>query len=86
MTIVEPELTLEKGGPAQLRIGQPATFTLSVHNTGSSPAYAVSLTDNLPSTAAGGMCDAAPVNVVVQRYGGLFWTAGPSRRGSGAGW
>jgi hypothetical protein len=24
--------------------------------------------------------------VVVQRYGGLCWTAGPSRRDSGAGW
>ena len=68
MTIVEPDLTLEKSGPGQLRLGQPGGFALNVHNVGDSPAYAVSIIDVLPSTAEGGMCDAAPVNVVVQRY------------------
>jgi uncharacterized repeat protein (TIGR01451 family) len=68
MTIVEPELTLEKSGPAQLRLGQAAAFTVNVHNIGDAPAYAVSITDLLPSTAEGGMCDAAPVNVIARRY------------------
>jgi len=68
MTIVEPELTLEKDGPLQMRVGQPGTFTLNVHNTGTSPAYNVSLTDLLPNIATGGMCDAAPSQVSAQLF------------------
>ena len=68
MTIVEPELTLEKSGPLQLRIGLPGTFTLDVHNIGDSPAYGVYLTDVLPNPADGGMCDAAPVLVTAQLF------------------
>jgi len=68
MTIVEPELTLEKDGPLRMRVGQPETFTLDVHNVGTSPAYATYLTDLLPNIATGGMCDAAPAQVVVQLF------------------
>jgi len=68
MTIVEPDLTLEKDGPVQMRVGQPGTFTLNAHNVGTSPAYATYLTDLLPNIATGGMCDAAPANVTVQLY------------------
>ncbi|MBT8092506.1 MAG: DUF11 domain-containing protein, partial [Gammaproteobacteria bacterium] len=68
MTIVEPELTLEKSGPGQMRLGQPGAFTLNVHNIGDSPAYALTITDLFPNTADGGMCDAAPVNVIARRY------------------
>ena len=60
MTIVEPELTLEKSGPLQLRLGAPGTFTLNVHNIGDSPAYGLTITDILPNQADGGMCDVAP--------------------------
>jgi uncharacterized repeat protein (TIGR01451 family) len=68
MTIVEPELTLEKSGPLNMRVGVPGTFTLNVHNTGDSPAYSLTITDILPNQADGGMCDAAPVQFAAQLY------------------
>ncbi|MFU8895638.1 MAG: SdrD B-like domain-containing protein [Gammaproteobacteria bacterium] len=69
MTIVEPELTLEKNGPVRLILdGPPGTFRLNVHNTGDSPAYALTLTDLLPSTPQGGTCDAAPVDVSARLF------------------
>jgi len=68
MTVVEPELTLEKSGPLQMRLGQAESFTLNVHNTGDSPAFATYLTDVLPHTAEGGMCDASPVAVTAQLF------------------
>ena len=77
MTIVEPELTLEKTGPPQLQRGIPAVYTLNVHNVGDSPAYNVTLYDLLPNQADGGTCDAAPdtvhgTGVRVQRHHGCL--------------
>jgi len=66
MTIVEPELTLQKDGPLNLRRDVAGVFTLDIHNTGDSPAYNVFITDLLPNTADGGMCDAAPAAVTVE--------------------
>jgi uncharacterized repeat protein (TIGR01451 family)/fimbrial isopeptide formation D2 family protein len=68
MTIVEPELTLEKTGPLRTRLGVPETFTINVHNAGDSPAYGVTLSDLLPNQADGGMCDAAPQNITAQVF------------------
>ena len=68
MTIVEPELTLEKDGPLQLRLGLTGPFSLNVHNIGDSPAYNLTINDLLPNPADGGMCDAAPTNVTAQLY------------------
>ena len=68
MTVVEPDLTLEKSGPLNLRAGVAGTFTLNVHNIGDSPAHTLTITDALPNQADGGMCDAAPTNVVAQLY------------------
>ena len=68
MTIVEPELTLEKGGPLRMRVGTPATFTLNVHNIGASPAYGTYLSDLLPNVPAGGTCDAAPAQMTAQLF------------------
>ena len=68
MTVIEPDLTLEKGGPVNLRAGVAGTFTLNVHNTGDSPAHNLTITDVLPNQANGGMCDAAPTNLVAQKY------------------
>lgn len=68
MTIVGPELTLEKGGSAQLRIGTSGTFSLNVHNVGTSPAYGVTVSDLLPNNPDGGMCDTAPASVTAQRF------------------
>ena len=68
MTIVEPNLTMTKGGPLQMRIGVPETFTLDVHNAGDSPAYNLTIGDLLPKQADGGMCDVAPVQITAQVF------------------
>ena len=68
MTIVEPDLTMEKTGPLRASVGVPETFTLNVHNAGDSPAYTVTLTDLLPNQVDGGMCDAPPQNIQAQVF------------------
>ncbi|MDH5455481.1 MAG: hypothetical protein OEY37_05365, partial [Gammaproteobacteria bacterium] len=68
MTVVEPELTLEKTGPSEMRVGTPATFTLNVHNTGESPAWSVTIGDLLADGINGGTCDAAPTNITAQVF------------------
>ncbi|MFZ2161061.1 MAG: isopeptide-forming domain-containing fimbrial protein [Sideroxyarcus sp.] len=62
MTIVGPDsVTLEKSGPATLAASTPGVFTLNVHNTGSGSAWDLTIVDQLPDVAAGGMCAAAPI-------------------------
>jgi large repetitive protein len=69
MTIIEPELTLEKSGPVLMLDGDPpAAFTLEVHNAGDSPAYGTTLTDLLPNTPTGGTCQTAPAGVTARLY------------------
>jgi uncharacterized repeat protein (TIGR01451 family) len=68
MTVVEPDLTLEKTGPLQMRLGAAETFTLNIHNVGASPAHNVTVNDILPNQADGGMCDAAPTLVTAQLF------------------
>ncbi len=68
MTVVEPDLTMEKTGPLRASLGIPDTFTLNVHNAGDSPAYVVTLNDLLPNLPDGGMCDAAPQNITAQVF------------------
>jgi len=68
MTIVEPDLTLEKSGPLGVRLGLPATFTLNIHNVGDSSAWNITIGDLLPNQADGGMCDAAPQNITAQVF------------------
>jgi uncharacterized repeat protein (TIGR01451 family) len=69
MTIVGPDvLTLEKSGPATMRVGTPGTFTLNVHNTGTSPAFDATIVDLLPNPVPGGMCDAVPTIISAQLF------------------
>ena len=68
MTIVGPDLTLEKSGPAQMRIGVPGTFALNIHNAGGATAYNTVIDDLLPDTNQGGMCDTAPDQVTARLY------------------
>jgi uncharacterized repeat protein (TIGR01451 family) len=69
MTIVEPDvLTLEKSGPAQMTAGTPGTFNLDVHNAGTSRAWNLTITDQLPSTPTGGTCDVAPDQFTAQIF------------------
>jgi uncharacterized repeat protein (TIGR01451 family) len=84
MTIVEPEITLEKTGPAQMTLGTPETFTLNVHNAGDGPAWNLSITDQLPDGATGGTCDVAPSGVTVQVFeaDGVTPVSGPLAQGT----
>ncbi|MDH5424238.1 MAG: isopeptide-forming domain-containing fimbrial protein, partial [Gammaproteobacteria bacterium] len=71
MTIVGPDsLTLVKSGPAEMRIGIPAIFTLDVQNTGTATAWDLTITDLLPNfePLAGGMCNVAPANITAQTF------------------
>ncbi|MGD8568690.1 MAG: isopeptide-forming domain-containing fimbrial protein, partial [Gammaproteobacteria bacterium] len=71
MTIVEPDqLIMDKSGPATMRLGLPATFTLDVTNAGDGPAYDLTITDQLPNPDPGGMCDVPPNNITAQIYNG----------------
>src|SRR5260370_6265474 len=55
-----PALTLTKGGPATMNIGQLGRFTLNVQNTGQTDAWNATIVDKLLTGATGGMCTAAP--------------------------
>jgi uncharacterized repeat protein (TIGR01451 family) len=55
-----PALTLTKGGPATLSLGQQGTFSLNVQNTGTTDAWNATIVDKLPTGATGGMCAATP--------------------------
>ena len=69
MTIVEPDIMqLSKTGPGTMRIGLPGSFTVSVQNKGNGIAWDMTITDEIPNPAPGGMCDAAPNNIVAQIY------------------
>ena len=83
MTVVEPELTLEKTGPPQMRVGTPATFTLNIHNTGDSPAWQVTIGDLLANEIDGGTCDAAPTNITAQVFEANGTTPVSGRTGPG---
>jgi uncharacterized repeat protein (TIGR01451 family)/fimbrial isopeptide formation D2 family protein len=71
ITIVAPELTLRKSGPATMRLGTPGSFTLDVRNTGSGTAWHAVLTDILPNVTTapvGGMCAAAPTGITARVF------------------
>jgi uncharacterized repeat protein (TIGR01451 family) len=55
-----PALTLTKGGPTTMNLGQLGRFTLNVQNTGMTDAWNATILDKLPTGATGGMCTAAP--------------------------
>jgi len=55
-----PTLTLIKGGPATMYLGQLGQFTLNVQNTGMADAWNAVIVDKLPTGATGGMCTATP--------------------------
>jgi uncharacterized repeat protein (TIGR01451 family) len=55
-----PALTLTKGGPATMNLGELGQFTLNVQNTGSTDAWNAIIVDKLPTGATGGMCAVAP--------------------------
>jgi len=71
VTIVGPNLTLTKTGPATMSVGTPGTFTLNIQNAGGGSAWNTTITDVLPNVtqpAKGGMCAQAPANITARIY------------------
>ena len=71
ITIIAPNLIMQKSGPATMRGGVPGTFTLNVQNTGAATAWNVVLSDTLPNVTtapAGGMCSVAPSGITAQVF------------------
>ena len=72
VAVVEPELTLEKRGPAgSVQFGVGAPYTLVLENIGSGAAFGVLAIDKLPNVAdnpplLGGTCDVSPANFDVR--------------------
>jgi len=68
VTVPISAVTLTKGGPATMYLGQLGRFTLSVQNTGNSDAWNATIVDKLPTGATGGMCTAVPQILSVQVF------------------
>lgn len=69
MSIIAPDnITLNKTGPTQMLVGTSETFTLDIHNTGTAPAWDLSIVDLIPNPSPGGMCDVAPNTIIAQHY------------------
>ncbi|MCA9502228.1 MAG: DUF11 domain-containing protein [Myxococcales bacterium] len=68
MTIVEPDVTMTKSGPATMTLATPATFTLDLANAGGGAAWNVAILDRLPDGPNAGVCDTAPANVTAQVF------------------
>jgi uncharacterized repeat protein (TIGR01451 family) len=68
MTIVAPDLTMEKDGPAQMLIGVPGAYSLDIHNVGGATAYTATITDLIPDTPQGGLCDTPPGQVTARLF------------------
>ncbi|MCP4472068.1 MAG: DUF11 domain-containing protein, partial [Gammaproteobacteria bacterium] len=68
MTVVEPDLTMDKRGPAgTVNFATPIPYTLVVENIGTAPAFDTTIVDQLPDVPdnaplTGGTCDATPIN------------------------
>ncbi len=60
VTVPISAVTLTKGGPATMYLGQLGRFTLDVQNTGTADAWNATIVDKLPTGATGGMCTATP--------------------------
>ncbi|HEV2227466.1 MAG TPA: hypothetical protein VGR86_00795, partial [Steroidobacteraceae bacterium] len=60
VTVPISAVTLTKGGPATMYLGQLGQFTLNVQNTGTADAWNATIVDKLPTGATGGMCASAP--------------------------
>jgi uncharacterized repeat protein (TIGR01451 family) len=68
VTVPISAVTMTKGGPASMYLGQLGRFTLSVQNTGTADAWNATILDKLPTGATGGMCTATPQILSVQVF------------------
>ncbi|HET9321806.1 MAG TPA: SdrD B-like domain-containing protein, partial [Bryobacteraceae bacterium] len=63
-----PNLVFTKSGPPTMSLGQWGQFGFNVQNTGTSNAWNVTLLDELPSGATGGMCNMTPQVLTAQVF------------------
>jgi uncharacterized repeat protein (TIGR01451 family) len=68
VTVPVSAVTLIKGGPATMYLGQVGQFTLNVQNTGTADAWNATIVDKLPTGATGGMCATPPLVLSVQMF------------------
>jgi uncharacterized repeat protein (TIGR01451 family)/fimbrial isopeptide formation D2 family protein len=68
VTVPISAVTLIKGGPTTMYLGQLGRFTLNVQNTGTTDAWNVTIVDKLPTGATGGMCTAMPLILSAQVF------------------
>jgi uncharacterized repeat protein (TIGR01451 family) len=60
LTIVAPQLVVDKTGPSTLNVGQWGDFAIDLRNAGTGDAWNTRIVDRLPDGAAAGMCSIAP--------------------------
>jgi uncharacterized repeat protein (TIGR01451 family) len=68
VTVPISAVTMTKGGPATMSLGQLGQFTLNVQNTGNTDAWNTTIVDKLPTGATGGMCATPPQILSVQVF------------------
>jgi uncharacterized repeat protein (TIGR01451 family) len=68
VTVPVSAVTMTKGGPTTMYLGQAGRFTLSVQNTGNTDAWNAAIVDKLPTGTTGGMCTATPQILAVQVF------------------
>src|SRR4029077_21142681 len=68
VTVPISAVTLTKGGPTTMFLGQLGRFTLNVQNTGTTDAWNATILDRLPTGATAGMCTATPQLLSVQVF------------------
>ncbi len=73
-----PQLTIEKVAPREVQVGKPATFRISVRNTGQAVAGNVEVRDQIPRGTR--LLDSAPP-AARGPHGELVWTLGTIRPG-----
>ncbi|VAW66686.1 Conserved repeat domain protein, partial [hydrothermal vent metagenome] len=64
ITIVEPDLRMNKLANATINFGIPETYTLDIRNDGGSTAWNATISDVLIEPAMGGVCDTPPANIL----------------------
>ena len=79
--VQSPQLTIQKLAPREIQVGKPATFRVTVRNTGSAPACEVEVCDQVPKGTR--LLDTTPQAKRGPR-GEIVWTLGTIRPGEEA--
>jgi uncharacterized repeat protein (TIGR01451 family) len=76
-----PQLTIQKSAPKEIQVGKPATFRVTVRNTGSIPACDVEVCDQVPKGTQ--LLETTP-QAKRGAHGELVWAVGTIRPGEEA--